>query len=124
MPKEVDYSKREIVWIGSYNHRKFRIVDLGPVRPDKNDTRFAIEEYQEKDLLGHDRWKSLQGADSSRLHETIRALVGALGLVMVYPIMGLIHDHRVFCEMNMAKIENRVAKGCDCVSKKQGGLNQ
>ena len=46
--------------------------------------------------------------------EAIHALSHALGLLLMVDLKALNLTHPLHCEINMAQVENRATKGCDC----------
>jgi hypothetical protein len=127
--------KPEIIWAGKMpgkgTHR-FRIVDMGPPRPQVTasggyEPRFHVEELRGTDRMDGELWlpadmTGLTPACAQDHHllqrrcEAVAALVHGFGLVLEASSRLLDPNHPIGCEINMALIEERDSKGCDCAT--------
>jgi hypothetical protein len=108
-----------VVWMGSNpiqraSNRRYRVVYRGPARPGRpDDTPFAVEQR-----IGQSSMKRLNWAkpnrDSGAEEEALWAVGHAFGQVLMADPARLTPGHPIHCELNMAAIEGREPRGCDC----------
>lgn len=103
----------EVIWMAR-TREVFRLVDGGPSRLGKpHEPRFTVEMGRGRDAMGAKTWGGVPL--DARLH-AIDAMANAFGLVLQAWPTGLAQNHPIGCELNMAVIERRPTRGCDCFS--------
>ena len=107
-----------VIWMGKEplhprTARRYRIVDRGPARPGRSDdVPFALEQRTGQSMMKRLNWGPC--VNESAKDEAIHALTHAIGLLLTVEVGKLRSDHPLHCDINMAIVEGREAKGCDC----------
>ena len=103
-----------VIWLGRNPLRKngalFRLVNRGPARENRpDDVPFTVEQRIEPSMMKKTQWG--QPRDKQ---EAIYAMSDILGKILMVDPERLVSGHPINCELNMAVIEEREPKGCDC----------
>ena len=108
----------KVIWIGRQpigksSRRLFRLVYRGPARENRpDDVPFAVELRIGCNMMKRMNWSNPIQGDGGQ--EAIWALSHVLGLALMARPESLVAGHPIHCELNMAILEGRVTKGCDC----------
>jgi len=115
-----------VIWMGSNpikraSARLFRLVYRGPARANRpDDTPFAAEQRIGLSQMKRFNWDRPDRASGAE-QEALWAISHAFGQVLMADPGKLAAGHPIHCELNMAVIEGREAKGCDCAGPAEPG---
>lgn len=107
-----------VIWMGKQplrqdSARRFRLVYRGPARPGRpDDVPFAVEQRIGQSMMKRLNWDGPKS--ETAMKEAIYALGHALGQILMKTPLELCMTHPIHCEENMALIEGRESRGCDC----------
>jgi hypothetical protein len=113
----------EIIWVGrdpvdSTHGRRFRLIDQGPKRENKNDLRFGVEKLVGVNRMHGQTWVDPHDVKAEKIEGNllgaVRALADLAGRVLQVDPANLVAGHPICCDLNMAVLEARVPRGCDC----------
>ena len=108
-----------VIWMGRQplrpkQGRLFRIVHRGPARPARaDDVPFAVEVRSGVDSMKVEHWGKANRENGAE-QEAMYAMVHALGQLLCVDPKKLDLNHPLYCECNMAVVEGRESRGCDC----------
>ncbi len=106
-----------VIWTGKQplhpkSSSRFRLVHRGPAREDRpDDVPFSLERMAGVNMMKEETWVPPRG---DKLLEAVYALSHAFGLLLAVDPRRLNLDHPLWCELNLAIVEGREPKGCDC----------
>ena len=102
-----------VLWQGKgMDNHIYRLVDRGPAREHTNESQFIFERGSGHDGMYTRRWVPLKTVEH---YAAMKTVVETLGSLLGLKVEELNKGHLIGCDVNMAIIEKRDIRGCDCL---------
>lgn len=105
-----------VIWQGHLGGSTeiFRLTDRGIRAESKTNRRFHVEQARGRDAMGKRTWVGPGMMDENNFKAALLTLGSVLGRVINMKPEELVSGHTISCDLNMAVIDGRESRDCDC----------